>query len=179
MFDRYQDIEDLFLDELKGEVLFYFINWLIEKVFFLEIDILFEDEVYIIFFIMNDCGLSLNSVEMMKVFVIQYVVEEDRIKVNQEWQSNISCIKNVFFYDMSGMVNMQDVEFVFIWFCVKYVNCMCDIKCGVKDEDYEFFGDKFYVWVSNNVCIVMGFVKLNDYKNFVFIEMMCVIDVYL
>ena len=76
MLDRYQDIEDLFPDELKGEALPYFINWLIEKVLLLEIDTPSEDEAHTIFLTMNDRGLSLNSAEMMKAFVIQHVAEE-------------------------------------------------------------------------------------------------------
>lgn len=46
MLDRYRDIEDLFPDELKGEVLPYFINWLIEKVLLLEIDTPSDDEAH-------------------------------------------------------------------------------------------------------------------------------------
>ena len=73
---------------------------------------------------------------MMKAFVIQHVAEDDRIKVNQEWQSNISRIKNASSYDTSGMVNTQDVEFVSIWLRAKYANRMRDTKRGAKDEDY-------------------------------------------
>lgn len=179
MLDRYQDIEDLFPDELKGEALPYFINWLIEKVLLLEIDTPSEDEAHTIFLTMNDRGLSLNSAEMMKAFVIQHVAEEDRIKVNQEWQSNISRIKNASPYDTSGMVNTQDVEFVSIWLRAKYANRMRDTKRGAKDEDYELLGDKFHAWVSNNARTVMGLAKPNDYKNFVLTEMTRVTDVYL
>lgn len=179
MLDRYQDIEDLFPDELKGEALPYFINWLIEKVLLLEIDTPSEDEAHTIFLTMNDRGLSLNSAEMMKAFVIQHVAEDDRIKVNQEWQSNISRIKNASSYDTSGMVNTQDVEFVSIWLRAKYANRMRDTKRGAKDEDYELLGDKFHAWVSNNARTVMGLAKPNDYKNFVLTEMTRVTDVYL
>lgn len=54
MLDRYRDIEDVFSDELKGEALPYFINWLIEKVLFLEIDAPSEDEARTIALTMND-----------------------------------------------------------------------------------------------------------------------------
>jgi hypothetical protein len=76
MLDRYQDIEDLFPDELKGEALPYFINWLIEKVLLLEIDTPSDDEAHTIFLTMNDRGLSLNSAEMMKAYIIQQVAEQ-------------------------------------------------------------------------------------------------------
>ena len=115
MLERYQDIEGIFPDELKGEALPFFINWLIEKVILLEIDTPSDDEAHTIFLTMNDRGLSLNSAEMMKAFIIQQVSEADRINVNRQWQNNINRIKNASSYDTSGMVNTQDVDFISTW----------------------------------------------------------------
>ena len=75
MLDRYKDIADIFPDELKGEALEYFIYWLMEKVLLLEIDTPSEDEAHTIFLTMNDRGLSLNSAEMMKAYIMQQIVE--------------------------------------------------------------------------------------------------------
>lgn len=179
MLDRYQDIEDIFPDELKGEALPYFINWLIEKVLLLEIDTPSDDEAHTIFLTMNDRGLSLNSAEMMKAYIIQQVAEADRIEVNRKWQDNINRIKNASSYDTSGMVNTQDVEFISIWLRAKYANSMRDTKRGAKDEDYELLGDKFHTWVRNNARTAMGLVKPKDYKKFVLTEMTRVTDIYL
>ncbi len=85
LIDRYVDIEDLFPDELKGEALPYFIYWLIRKVLLLEIDTPSEDEAHTIFLTMNDRGLSLNSAEMLKAYIIQQVDEKERDLVNKEW----------------------------------------------------------------------------------------------
>jgi uncharacterized protein with ParB-like and HNH nuclease domain len=179
MLDRYQDIEDIFPDELKGEALPYFINWLIEKVLLLEIDTPSDDEAHTIFLTMNDRGLSLNSAEMMKAYIIQQVAEADRIEVNRKWQDNINRIKNASSYDTSGMVNTQDIEFISIWLRAKYANSMRDTKRGAKDEDYELLGDKFHTWVRNNARTAMGLVKPKDYKEFVLTEMTRVTDIYL
>lgn len=179
MLDRYQDIEDLFPDELKGEALPYFINWLIEKVLLLEIDTPSDDEAHTIFLTMNDRGLSLNSAEMMKAYIIQQVAEADRIQVNHEWQDNINRIKSASAYDTSGMVNTQDVEFISTWLRAKYANSMRDTKRGAKDEDYELLGDKFHTWVRNNARTAMNLIKPKDFKDFVLTEMTRVTDIYL
>lgn len=128
---------------------------------------------------MNDRGLSLNSAEMMKAYIIQQVAEADRIEVNRKWQDNINRIKNASSYDTSGMVNTQDVEFISIWLRAKYANSMRDTKRGAKDEDYELLGDKFHTWVRNNARTAMGLVKPKDYKEFVLTEMTRVTDIYL
>lgn len=179
MLDRYEDIEDLFPDELKGEALLYFIYWLIEKVLLLEIDTPSDDEAHTIFLTMNDRGLSLNSAEMMKAYIIQQVAEQDRIAVNRQWQDNINRIKNASSYDTSGMVNTQDVEFISAWLRSKYASTMRDTKRGAKDEDYELLGDKFHTWVRNNARSAMDLVKPKDYKDFVLTEMTRVTDIYL
>lgn len=179
MLDRFRDIEDLFPNELKGDALPYFINWLIEKVLLLEIDTPSDDEAHTIFLTMNDRGLSLNSAEMMKAYVIQQVAEADRIEVNRRWQDNINRIKSASAYDTSGMVNTQDVEFISTWLRAKYANSMRDNKRGAKDEDYELLGDRFHTWVQNNARSAMGLSKPKDFKDFVLVEMTRVTDVYL
>ena len=179
MLERYQDIEELFPDDLKGEALLCFITWLIEKVLLLEIDTPSDDEAHTIFLTMNDRGLSLNSAEMMKAYVIQQVAEEDRNEVNRKWQENINSIKSASAYDTSGLVNTQDVEFISTWLRAKYANSMRDNKRGAKDGDYELLGDKFHTWVLQNARSQMNLVKSEDYKEFVLTEMKCVTGIYL
>lgn len=179
MLERYQDIEELFPDDLKEEALLCFITWLIEKVLLLEIDTPSDDEVHTIFLTMNDRGLSLNSAEMMKAYIIQQVAEADRIQVNHMWQDNINRIKSASAYDTSGLVNTQDVEFISTWLRAKYADSMRDNKRGAKDGDYELLGDKFHTWVLKNARSRMNLTTPQNYKDFVLIEMTRVTDIYL
>lgn len=179
MLDRYADIEEYFPDELKREVLPFFIYWLIERVLLLEIDTPSEDEAHTIFLTMNDRGLSLNSAEMMKAYAIQQVAEIDRIEVNKEWQKNINRIKNASLSDSSGVVNTEEVEFISIWLRAKYADTLREAKKGARDEDFELLGDKFHTWVRNNAYKKMNLVKPKDYKNLILNEMTKVTDLYL
>lgn len=179
MLDRYEDIADCFPDELKGEALPFFIYWLIEKVLLLEIDTPSEDEAHTIFLTMNDRGLSLNSAEMMKAYIIQQVAEDDRIEVNHQWQDNINRIKNASSYNSSGMVNTEDVEFISIWLRAKYARTLREGKRGAKDEDYELLGDKFHTWVKDNARDRMRLIKAKDFKELVMTEMTRVTGLYL
>ena len=179
MLDRYKDIDTLFPDELKGEALPFFIYWLIEKVLLLEIDTPSEDEAHTIFLTMNDRGLSLNSAEMMKAYVIQQIAEHDRLDVNHQWQKNINRIKDTSSYDSSGMVNTEDVEFISMWLRAKYAQTLREGKRGAIDEDFELLGEKFHTWVRNNSRTVMGLTKSSEYKAFIMTEMTRVADLYL
>ena len=179
MMDRYRDIEDLFPDDLKGEALEYFIYWLKEKVLLLEIDTPSEDEAHTIFLTMNDRGLSLNSAEMMKAYVMQQIVEADRALVNHWWQDNINRIKSASSYDSSGVVNTEDVEFISTWLRAKYAQTLREGKRGANDEDFELLGEKFHTWVRSNAKAKMGLSKSVDYKNLVMTEMTRVTELYL
>lgn len=179
MMDRYRDITDLFPDELKGEALEYFIYWLKEKVLLLEIDTPSEDEAHTIFLTMNDRGLSLNSAEMMKAYVMQQIVEADRALVNRRWQDNINRIKSASSYDSSGVVNTEDVEFISTWLRAKYAQTLREGKRGASDEDFELLGEKFHTWVRSNAKSKMGLNKSSDYNTLVMTEMTRVTDLYL
>ena len=179
MMDRYRDIEDLFPDDLKGEALEYFIYWLKEKVLLLEIDTPSEDEAHTIFLTMNDRGLSLNSAEMMKAYVMQQIVEADRALVNHRWQDNINRIKSASSYDSSGVVNTEDVEYISTWLRAKYAQTLREGKRGANDEDFELLGEKFHTWVRSNAKAKMGLSKSVDYKNLVMTEMTRVTELYL
>ena len=179
MLERYKDIVELFPDDLKGEALEYFIYWLKEKVLLLEIDTPSEDEAHTIFLTMNDRGLSLNSAEMMKAYVMQQIAEADRSTVNRRWQDNINRIKAASSYDSSGVVNTEDVEFISTWLRANYAETLREGKRGANDEDFELLGEKFHTWVRSNAKVKMGLVKPSDFKELVLTEMSRVTDLYL
>ena len=176
---RYSDIEELFPDDLKGEALPYFIYWLKGKVLLLEIDTPSEDEAHTIFLTMNDRGLSLNSAEMLKAFIIQQVDEADRDSVNKVWQQNITRIKNAFDSESSGTVKAEDVDFISAWLRAKYANSIRETKKGAEDRDFELLGEKFHTWVRMNARTEMQLTQPKQYKELVTIEMTLMTNLYL
>ena len=179
LFARYNDIEELFPDELKGEALPFFIYWLKGKVLLLEIDTPSEDEAHTIFLTMNDRGLSLNSAEMLKAYIIQQVDEADRNTVNKIWQQNITRIKNAFDSQTSGITKAEDVDFISAWLRAKYANSIRETRKGAEDRDFELLGEKFHNWVRMNARTEMNLTKPNQYKELVTIEMSLMTTLYL
>ena len=176
---RYEDIEDIFPDELKGPALPYFIYWLKGKVILLEIDTPSEDAAHTIFLTMNDRGLSLNSAEMLKAFIIQQVDEADRNEVNKVWQKNINQIKNAFDTATSGSVKAEDVDFISAWMRAKYAATIRDTKKGAEDQDFELLGEKFHTWVRQNARTEMKLLQPKQYKELITIEMVQMTNLYL
>jgi uncharacterized protein with ParB-like and HNH nuclease domain len=57
LVQRYRDIDEALPEELRGEALPYFIDWLLENVHLAEITAYSDDDAYTIFETMNDRGL--------------------------------------------------------------------------------------------------------------------------
>lgn len=179
LFNRYADIEELFPEELKGEALPYFIYWLKGKVLLLEIETPSEDEAHTIFLTMNDRGLSLNSAEMLKAYIIQQVDEVDRDQVNKKWQANINEIKAAFGAQSSGSVKAEDVDFISTWLRAKYATSIRETKKGAEDRDFERLGEKFHTWVRENAKSSMHLTTPTQFKDLVMVEMSLMTKLYL
>lgn len=88
---RYNDIEELFPEELKGDTLPYFLDWLRDNVIFVEIKAYSDENAYTIFETMNDRGLSLTWTEMLKGFLLSKIKDTDkRDEINNFWKKRIA-----------------------------------------------------------------------------------------
>lgn len=85
---RYQDIQDeLSTFELKPEILPFFIDWLLDRVFVVEITAYTDADAYTMFESMNDRGLSLTQWEMLRGYLLSKIGNIDaRRKSNDIWK---------------------------------------------------------------------------------------------
>jgi len=89
LIQRYYDLERAFPEELLGEALPYYIDWLLENVHLVEITAYSDDDAYTIFETMNDRGLSLSPTEMLKGYLLANMAEFRRIEANNRWRDRI------------------------------------------------------------------------------------------
>jgi hypothetical protein len=78
------DIEDLFPDELRGEALPYFVDWLVENVHLVEITAYSDGDAYAIFETMNDRGLSLSPTDMLKGYLLANIDDADKAYAREQ-----------------------------------------------------------------------------------------------
>ncbi len=138
IFERYGELSELFPERLrKNEVLPVFVCWLKEKLTFVEILSYSDENAYTIFETMNDRGLNLTSVEMMKSFILSKVRNSElREMCNDEWQHNIQLL---------NQINKEsETEFFRAWLRGKY------LSYSEKNNDFETIGAGFHRWVKSN-----------------------------
>ncbi|MBI2653584.1 DUF262 domain-containing protein [Candidatus Woesearchaeota archaeon] len=141
--DRYEDINELFPDDLKEEALPYFIDWLMEYVVFVEITTYSDDDAYTIFETMNDRGKSLTPTDMLKGYILVNVAGvEKKDKINEFWKSSI--------FELKKIEETEDLDFFKAWLRAKYAETIRPGKKGAENEDFEKIGSRFHSWVRDN-----------------------------
>lgn len=155
---RYDDIKELFPDELKGDALPFFIDWLKEKIVFVKIVAYSDENAYTVFETMNDRGLNLTPTEMLKGYLLSKIPNQQKPVLNQQWRKRISELHE---YDKS-----EDLEFFRAWLRAKYADTIRPGRKGAANEDFEKIGTGFHNWVKDKLHII-GLDKSPDFLDFV------------
>lgn len=155
---RYDDIKELFPEELKGDALPFFVDWLKEKLVFVRIVAYSDENAYTIFETMNDRGLNLTPTEMLKGYLLSKVPDKKKLALNQQWRKRIGELHE---YDKS-----EDLEFFRAWLRAKYADTIRPGKKGAANEDFEKIGTSFHGWVKDKLKLI-GLKDNSDFLNFV------------
>lgn len=141
---RYADIVEFFSEDIKGDVLSFFIDWLKYNVILVEIVAYSDENAYTIFETMNDRGLNLTPTEMLKGFMLsRFHDTTKREKANNFWKESMQKLHN---YDKD-----EDQRFIQSWLRAKYADSIRQGKVGSKNEDFEKIGTRFHSWVRENL----------------------------
>lgn len=171
IIERYRDIEELFPEEIKGKLLPYFIDWLIDNVIFVEIITYLDEDAYTIFETMNDRGLNLTPTEMLKGYILSNLKDiEQKKEINELWKNKI--------YSLRKISKEEDLEFFKAWLRAKYANSIRPGKKGAANEDFEKIGTRFHQWVRDNKSL-LNLKTSNDFYNLIKTEMVRFVDIYL
>lgn len=159
IYDRYNDITNIFPEELKEEALPYFIDWLIYNVDLVEISAVTEQDAHKIFVSMNDRWLSLTPTEMLKWFLLSEIKSDEiRNSANDIWKQNILILNQI---DKD-----EDANFFRNWLRSQYTESIRETKRWAVNEDFDIIGTTFHKWVRENKAKI-DLTQSRDYENFV------------
>ena len=147
MAERYQDIANVFPDEIDARAFPFFIDWLKENVVLVEIVAYSDDNAYTIFETMNDRGLSLTSTEMLKGYLLSRFEEpRERKKADQIWKKLM--------LQLHGMSKDADQHFFQAWLRAHFADTIRQSKAGSANEDFENIGTRFHTWFRDRLSLM-------------------------
>lgn len=140
---RYEDIEELFPEELRGAALPYFADWLIEKVHLVEITTYSDNDAYTIFETMNDRGLSLTPADMLKGYLLANITDaERRTRASRAWKERIQAL--------AELGKDEDADCIKSWLRSQYAESIREHKRGAAPQDFDLIGTEFHRWVRDH-----------------------------
>lgn len=137
---RFGELDSLFPDELKGEALPYFIDWLKDRVQLVQITAYNDDDAYAIFETMNDRGLKLTPADMLKGYLLANIREgEPRTQAATVWRKRL--------YALDEHYDEASTEFLKAWLRSQYSTKIRERRKGAVAEDWDKIGTEFHRWL--------------------------------
>lgn len=159
LWERYQDISELFPEELRGESLQFFVDWLLHRVVLVEIGTTDKEMALEVFESMNDRGLRLSSMDMLKSYMLSQISNPaEQAKANKVWRTNIQELKDV--------VKNGDSDFMKMLLRAKYAETIRESKKAAGAKDFDEIATVFHKWVRDRAKD-LGLVKSSDYVHFI------------
>lgn len=140
---RYQDIEEVFPEELRGLALPYFADWLIENVHLVEITAYSDSDAYTIFETMNDRGLSLTPTDMLKGYLLANITDGDRrTTASRVWRKHVE--------DLRAIGKEEDADGIKAWLRSQCAESIRERKRNAQPRDFDLIGTEFHRWVRDH-----------------------------
>ncbi len=159
IYRNYKYIEEIFPEEIKGQALVFFKDWLLDNLDFIRIITQTEQDAHKIFVSMNDRGLSLTETEMLKGYLLSEIKDDkERNKCNDMWKQTILNLKE--------LDKDNDSTFIKNWLRAQFATSIRDTKKDAIPGDFDIIGSAFHKWVRENSSKI-GLFKSDNYELFI------------
>jgi len=139
---RYADIEELSPEELRGDALPYFTDWLMENVHLVEITAYSDGDAYRIFETMNDRGLSLTPADMLKGYLLANISDvAKRNSASETWKQRTRALGEI--------GKDEDADAIKAWLRGQHAQSIRERNRGAAPRDFDLIGTEFHRWVRD------------------------------
>lgn len=140
---RFQDINEYFPEDLSGNTLPFFTDWLIENVHLVEITAYSDADAYTIFETMNDRGLSLTPTDMLKGYLLANITDTGtRVRASKVWRDHIARLQDI--------GKEEDADAIKAWLRSQHAQTTRERKRGAQPRDFDLIGTEFHRWVRDH-----------------------------
>lgn len=159
---RYDELDGLFPDELRGDALPYFVDWLKDRVQLVQITAYADDDAYAIFETMNDRGLRLTPADMLKGYLLANTEDgTPRTQANNLWRTRLR--------ELDDLAEDASSDCLKTWLRSQYSTKIRERKKDAHPEDWDRIGTEFHRWLRGNYERV-GLTHKQAYYDFVTVD---------
>ncbi|MEM7924154.1 hypothetical protein Q4Q65_20620, partial [Morganella morganii] len=129
-----------------------------EKVYLIDISVSSESEAHRVFVTMNDRGLRLGAIELLKGYILSRITSsEDSQECHEEWVKTMSLLRNK---DPEG-----DSLFIRTLLRAKWANSIRGKSKGDDPGDFDKINDAYHRWFDDNTT-KLNLNNSDDFYNF-------------
>ncbi len=159
MYKRFCEIEDLIAPDIKGDVFPRFVDYIIERVYLFEIGVPSEQDGHRVFVTMNDRGLRLSPLDLLKGYLLSNINDSSsNSEANKKWSECIRSLRDI----------GRDEESAFFknWLRAQYAVTTRGKSRGDAPADFEVIGDAYHRWFVSKAADI-GLRDSDDFYNLV------------
>lgn len=172
LLEALRDTEGL-LDAVVKDHIAYFIDYVVERVLLIDISVASEAEAHRVFVTMNDRGLRLGPIDLLKGQILSKIpTPADSQSCHASWVESINQLR--------ALGAEEDSLFFRTLFRAKWADTIRGKAKGDAPGDFDNIGDAYHRWFEDNTA-KLGIVNGDDYLNFAkthipkFVEIYCFI----
>lgn len=148
LVERYHDIENCWNDRIDDSNVNHFAYWLMGNVMFSKVWTDSDELAYVIFETMNDRGLSLTQIEMLRSYLLAKIRPEDR---DQAIHLFDGAVQNLLSVNTSAKSKLE-FEFFKMYLRAQYAEDMSQGKDS--SSDFVRIGKGFHRWVRDREALL-------------------------
>jgi hypothetical protein len=158
IYRLFVEVEGILNDEIK-DVLPRFVDYMTERVYLFEIGVPSEQDGHKVFVTMNDRGLRLAPLDLLKGYLLSNISDvEANTSANNTWAKTIR--------ELRLLGRDEDSSFFKTWLRAQYAVSTRGKNRGDAPADFEIVGDAYHRWVVDNIPR-LGLANSDDYYDLV------------
>lgn len=169
LLEALRDTEGL-LDSLVKNHLAYFIDYVVERVLLIDISVASEAEAHRVFVTMNDRGLRLGPIDLLKGQILSKItMPAESQACHAAWVTSINLLR--------GLGAEEDSLFFRTLFRAKWADTIRGKSKGDAPGDFDIIGDAYHRWFEDNIA-KLGITNGDDYSRFAKTDIPKYVEIY-
>jgi uncharacterized protein with ParB-like and HNH nuclease domain len=157
LLEALRTTESLLDSKVRGAIA-YFIDYVVERVLLIDISVTSESEAHRVFVTMNDRGLRLGPIDLLKGQILSRIpVPADAQSCHSAWVKNINRLR--------ALDPEEDSLFFRNLFRAKWADTMRGKSKGDPAGDFDLIGEAYHRWFEDNTSR-LGISTSDDYVSF-------------